>query len=486
MIKIDEVLKEDYQKWKNREYIFEKINGEYKGITFGDFIEKSIYLAEYLLSINLKNKRIMLFSENSINWMITDIAVMSYVGENVTVSKEWKLDDIEYAIELLKLDCVIYSKSKEKIINQLKDKYCDIIYICIEDDFEKIFETGKKINQNKTNMFDFETIDYDKCVKIIFTSGTSSMPKAVKLSFKNIFAGVYPLSLRAKFNESDVCYLFLPLSHTYGNIYNFIYSLIYGYQIYLSTSTKEIPKELIEVNPTIFCAVPLIYVNMFNNFKDNLKSVFGNRIKYLFCGGANWDYNIRRYYKEIGLDLYEAYALSETASSFAIEYQNDSDYKSVGTIFENIDVKIINKDENGCGEIIVKGENVFLEYANNEIETKQAFTEAGYFITGDIGYIDDKNRLYIVGRKKKILLNGKGENISIERVSEKLKNVSKNITNVKLFFKEEKLNCVIYMKSEDTTDWKKIIEEYNDKCPKYEKIDEYKVLVDSLDVRLKQ
>lgn len=486
MIRIEEILKNDYQKWKNNDYVFEKENGTYMGITFGNFIEKSLYLSEYLLSKGLKGKKIMIFSENSINWMITDIAVMSYVGESVTISKEWKYDDLDYAISLLNIDCIIYSVSKKEIIAQIKNKYSNILYICMQEEYGEIFNIGKDLNNKKKEMFDFESKSYDECVKVIFTSGTSAMPKAVKLSFKNIFSGVKSLSLRAQLNENDICYLFLPLTHTYGNIYNFIYSLIFGFKIYLSSSTQEIPKELLEVNPTIFCSVPLIYINMYNNAKDNLTKVFGNRIRYLFCGGANWDKNIRKFYKECGLNLLEAYALSETASSFAIEYSNNDDYESVGTIFEDIDVKVIDKDENGHGEIVVKGDNVFLGYANNEEETKKAFTDDGYFKTGDIGFVDNKNKLYIVGRKKKVLLGNNGEVISINRITNKIKEASKNITDIKLFIKNEKLNCAIYLKYEDSVNWESVINDYNNCCPKYERIEEYQIIKDSVETRLKQ
>ena len=105
MIKIEEILKNDYEKWKNREYIFEKKNEKYESITFGNFIENVVYLADYLIDKNLKNKKIVIFSENSINWMISDIAIMSYVGESVTVSKEWKYDELREALNFLDIDC---------------------------------------------------------------------------------------------------------------------------------------------------------------------------------------------------------------------------------------------------------------------------------------------------------------------------------------------------------------------------------------------
>lgn len=226
MIKIEEILKEAYFKWKDREYVFEKKDEEYESITFGNFIENSVYLADYLIGKNLRNKKIIIFSENSIDWMISDVAIMSYVGESVTVSEEWKYEELQEILNFLDIGCIIYSNEKKSIIEKVKLEYPNMIYICMEDDFEKILKEGKDINSKKNDMFYFESKNIDSCSKIIFTSGTTSSPKAVMLSLKNIFSGYESLRRRVKFNETDVCYLFLPLTHTYGNIYNFLFSLI--------------------------------------------------------------------------------------------------------------------------------------------------------------------------------------------------------------------------------------------------------------------
>ena len=485
MIKINEIIRDDYIKWYNKDYIFEKCNGIFKSITFGNFIEKTIYLSEFLIKNNLKNKRVMIYAENSINWMIADLAITAYVGESVLISKEWKYDDIDYAIDLLNINCIIFSKSKKEVINEIKNKYFNVIYLCM-DDFEEIFKIGKSLNNLKQNMFNFKNKNNDECSKIIFTSGTSAMPKAVKLSLKNIYSCYNALSLRASTNENDTAYLFLPLSHAYANITNFMYSLVSGCKIYLSSSIQSIQSELLEINPTIFCSVPLIYIKMYNYSKENLYNLFGDKIKFLYCGGVSWDKNIRKYYKKIGLNIIEAYGSTETSSLISIEYPNKDDFESVGTIIEDINVKIIDKDINGNGEIVVKGDNVFLGYANNDKETKNAFTNDGYFKTGDIGYIDIYNRLYIIGRKKNVLIGSNGENISVERISMKIKELNKNITNVKIFMKNGKLNCIIYLKQMECIDWEYIINKYNSGCPNYENIDSYKVILDTVDERLKQ
>lgn len=485
MIKIEELLKHDYAKWKDREYIYEKINGNYKSITFGNFIEKSVYFAEYLLSKELKDKKIVIFADNSIKWMIADIAIMAYVGESVTISKEWKYEQVFETLSFLDISCLIYDNSKKEIIDKIKKDFPNIIYISIEVDFEKVINIGKEINLLKEDMFNFEPKDIDKCSKIIFTSGTTSSPKAVMLSLKNIFAGYNSLERRCDFDEKDICYLFLPLTHTYGNIYNFIYSLISGYKIYLASSISNICKELLEVNPTIFCGVPLIYMKLYENYKENIDKAFGNNIKYLFSGGAYFNEKVRKIYKDKKLNLMEAYALSETASSLAIEYPYSDDTKSVGTIFEDIDVKINESDENGVGEIIVKGDNIFLGYANNKELTNLAFTNDGYFKTGDIGYIEN-NKIYICGRKKKIIIGSNGEKITPEIIEEKIKKLNSIITNVKVFIRQGKLVANVYIKEETNIDWKILFNSLNETLPKYERIKEFEIIIDSLEKRLKQ
>ena len=122
-----------------------------------------------------------------------------------------------------------------------------------------------------------------------------------------------------------------------------------------------------------------------------------------------------------------------TSSSFSIDYPDKRDDYSCGIIFESIDAKIYEPNEEGIGEIIVKGDNVFLGYLDEKL-TKEVFDENGYFHTGDMGYIKD-NKLYLKGRKKKILIASNGENIDVDQLSKILMSINDNITNVKLFLK---------------------------------------------------
>lgn len=472
---IYETLLKNEVKYKARDYIYEKKDGKFLPISYSGFLEKTRKIAHYLLEKGKKGEKIIIFSNNSIDLMAIDLAIACYVGVSIIVSKEWKEDDLKEAITFLDVSCVIYSNSKETIIKNLKQENLTVDYISIEDDLNNINSQTNKDLPQKGN---------DECVKIVFSSGTTGYPKAVMLSFKNIFAGLPSLKRRVILTEEDSTYLFLPLNHTYGCIYNFYYSLVIGYKIYLASSIQKLGEELQETNPTIFCAVPVIYRTFYEKSKHLLGQAFGKNIKYLFCGGAKLDKEILRTYKEQNLTILEAYALSETASSLSIDYANDKEEESVGTIFEDIEVKIANEDESGYGEIIVKGDNVFLGYANNQTLTNQVMKD-GYFYTGDIGYIKD-NKIYLIGRKKEILIGENGENISKEKLEEKIKRKDSNINKVKVYWKNNKLSCTIYLKEKENKNWDHFIENLNKSLPKYENIKTYNVVMDSVEQRLKQ
>ena len=470
---IKDLLELNSERFKDDNYIYEKNNGKYIPHTHKQFIKDVYNFAGYLQHLGLEGKKIAIYAENSYNYMVADLAIMGYIGICTTLSKEWKLYDLCNAISILKLDAFIYSSSKKDTILKLKEKYPNIVYIQIEDILE-IRDYDLKNN----------VIDKNKCSKIIFSSGTTGLPKPVMLSQKNMFTNWDNLYKRAPMNHTDICYLFLPLNHTYAGICNFLYSLISGMTIYLCSSTQKIFDEIQEVKPTVFCAVPLIYEKLYSIcLKNKLdpKLVLGGNIKYLFSGGAFFNPKIRKYFKEKGLNLYEAYGLTETSSLISVEYPNKNDFYSVGTIFENIDLKIEKPDEKGVGEIIVKGDNISNGYFENKELTDKVFDNNGFFHTGDLGYVKD-NKLFIVGRKKRMILLSNGENVFPDNI-EQLFNDYELINKVKVYEKNKIIFATIYVN--DEIDISSIIEEVNSKLPKYSRIQDYEVVKDNIEARIK-
>ncbi len=404
-----DILKTDYQKWANKPFVYEKTQDEYQASTFGEIIEKAVYLAEALLTLGLADQNILIYGPNSVNWMIADLAVMSFVGSSTGTSPKLDYNALSEIAKRLSVKAIIYDANLQSTIDQLKPHFNDVLFISMTDDFDALIKKGAQLNKKRAHLLDFNYRPTDIFVKGVLTSGTTGEPKIVMLSQQNIFYGWPFLERRAALNSADVCYLFLPLYHTYGAIYNFIYALISGMQIYLSSAVSNIVAELRQVNPTVFCAVPVIYLDIYNNAKDSIATVFGNNIKYLFTGGSKLDADVIQFYRDAGLNLMAAYALSETASSLAIDYPYEEDPTSQGTVFEDLDVMIDTPDEAGYGEILVKGDNLFLGYYGDESATKNSFNSAGYFKTGDIGRLDQNRRIFILARKDDLIVSPNGK-----------------------------------------------------------------------------
>ena len=234
------------------------------------------------------------------------------------------------------------------------------------------------------------------------------------LSLNNIISCIDCFEKRLKFCDCDIFYLFLPMYHAYGGIYNFLYSFMYGASIYLCSDKKKIFDEILTINPTIVCCVPIIFERIYSKYGENVKKVFGKNIRCIFCAGANFDFKLKKIFKS-NFNLIEAYGLSETTSVISEEYLNDDIDESVGTIYESIQVKILDADLDGYGEIAVKGDNVFIGYDGDMDIYKQCFTTDGFFKTGDIGKIC-ANKIFYKYRKgtNNKLINGTFKNRIIE------------------------------------------------------------------------
>ena len=472
---LNEFLKEDYTKWGERPYLHEMCDGSYSTVTFGEYIERVNYFAAYLISKGYKGKNIGIYSPNSIAWMIFDVAVMNYVGMSVGLSKEWTSDNLSYAIDKCDIVCLFYGKELEDKVDVVRDKFPETEFICIEDEWDNCIAEGKSLSNG---VFKLDPRDPDIPAKIVFTSGTTSFPKAVMLSINNVFSGWETLGRRVQILPEDICYLFLPLNHTYGSIYNFIYSLVYGYEIYLTFDIRNMAQEMMQIRPTVFSAVPLVYMKLYEGAKAygiTLKQIMGGRMKYTFCGGARLAPEIRDQYMAEGFYLMNAYALSETSSGFSIDYPGDEILDSVGTLAEDVDACVKDPDEEGWGELAIKGANIFKGYYKDEEATRKCFSDDGYFLTGDIGKIVN-NHVYVRGRKDTRITLINGENISTSLISERVKKLSDTVVHVKVYIQNEYLTCDIYVKDDGLSlDWESLINDLNENVSRYERIMRYNI-----------
>lgn len=182
-VAIQDVLKENLKKWGNRNFIYTRVGNEFIPKTVENTIKDIWALSESLLNLELENKHILIYGENSYEWCISDLAIMGFVGVTVAANKEWKEYDLENIITIANVECIIYSNTKKEVIENIKKKF-DIKYISMQDDLPLLLEKGYELLEQKVNREDFKKRSTDEMCKIVFTSGTTSTSKAVMLCRK--------------------------------------------------------------------------------------------------------------------------------------------------------------------------------------------------------------------------------------------------------------------------------------------------------------
>ena len=475
---LDTYLREDYKKWGDRDYLFELHGDKYVPTTYADFIERVNYFAAYLKDQGFGGKNIGIYGPNSIRWLIADVAIIGYVGCSVGFSKDWSYENASYSVNKADLACLIYDEAMSAVTDRLKEEHPDIRFISMQNDFDECVEEGRKLCGS---LFDVQPSDEDTPAKIVFTSGTTSFPKAVMLSVRNIFSGWRTLGRRVQLGENDRCYLFLPLNHTYGSIYNYMYSLVFGYSVYLANNVHDMPREMAIAQPTVFSGVPKIFTRFHEASLASgisLSALFGGKMKYLFSGGAMLSQEMRKAYLKEGMYMMNAYGLSETSSGFCIDYPEEVDLNSAGTLMEDIEAVVLDPDDEGYGELAVKGDLIFKGYYGDEEATARMFNKDGYFLTGDIGIIRNK-KVYLKCRKDTLISLPNGENVSAKKIEERVRTLSSDISSVKVYVRDDKLCTDIFLKEgsdkADSTNWDELIDRLNSEVSGYERIGKYHI-----------
>ncbi len=412
MKSIAQYLAEDMEKWGGLPYISTKRDGVFVHRSFAEVIGDVRDLAKALTAEGIGGN-VMLYSPNSYEWMIADLSIMGYVGTCVPIDKEWTANDILNTLGVIDISALMYSKAKAGVIDEVRAQHPDIRYICIEDEFSSLLEMGSRLMSLPRPRNNVE-----ETAMILFTSGTTNRPKAIPLTQANLFNNWETLYKRTPMTTADVTYIFLPLNHVYAGVANFLYTIISGMHIYLSSDPSLIVQEMMEIRPTIVCTVPLILNRIHAEMSEPVLQML-REIRFLYCGGSFTDPEIKRWFIENGVTLLEAYGTTETSSVVSLSLPDDDDIECNGVVFENLDVRIIDPDENGVGEIIIGGGSVSKGYiSRNDVYSE--FDSEGFYHTGDLGYIDDKRRLYVKGRKKRMIITANGKNIYVDELEQLL------------------------------------------------------------------
>ena len=426
-----------------------------KPYTWGEISDKILILSKKIEEVIKNQDRCLLLSENRPEWLISDLAIMNAGGISVPIFTTYADSDYKYILEDCKPSVIIVSNQTQfdKIKNYLNSEIKLIIsfekinYPSLI--FEEIFNDTKHIDTIENI-----TISRNSIACIIYTSGTSGNPKGVVLSHGGILSnceGALDV-LKPITGDNEIVFLtWLPLSHSYEHTVQFIQILL-GAKIYYAESLDKLIPNMNIAKPTIMTAVPRFYQNLFNkinlNFKiqkglkkilinktielgikklNNLKlslienilnffcevlvrkkirNQFGGHLRAFVSGGGALDKNIGEFLNAIGLPTLQGYGLTEASPVVSCNLPNKIKIDTVGPIFSTNQVRIAQD-----GEILVKGENIMIGYWNKKKETDEVIKD-GWLHTGDIGELDKEGYLKITDRKKDIIVNFGGENIS--------------------------------------------------------------------------
>ncbi len=239
MKSICEYIEEDKKKWESLPYIAVKKDGQFVSRTFGEVMEDVQCLARALISEGVRGN-VMLYSQNSCEWAVADLAVLGYVGVFVPIDSEWTAFDISNTLSVIEINTVLYERSKRSVIEELRKKYPAIRFICIEESFPKLIKDGK----NAAPLIGKR--DINETAMILFTSGTTNRPKAIPLTQKNLLHNWNALYARTPMTSADISYIFLPLNHVYAGVANFLYTIISGMSIYLCSDRSKMLEEMLE------------------------------------------------------------------------------------------------------------------------------------------------------------------------------------------------------------------------------------------------
>ena len=462
---------------KDSPYLWRKVEGKFLSLSWLEVQKKVNALAKGLISLGiLKGDRVVILSENRPEWQIADLAIMSIGGITVPAYTTSTTSDYKHIINHSEARCIIVSSNDLalKAIPATLNSKCKNV-ILIDEDKKKFDEPlyftnwNDLIEQNNNSKNDNDLEENIKSQKrtdtacIIYTSGTGGSPKGVMLSHGAMLincSGAQELLKNLISDLSEIRFLsWLPLSHSYEHTLQF-YEMGIGAQIYYAEGIDKLLVNMSEVKPHFMTAVPRFYDSLHTRISQGLKKQgklsqlffsttlklgkkeynnqkmtsmekvlngimdkivrkkvnkrFGGSLRALVSGGAALNYEVGLYLTALGLPLLQGYGQTETAPVVSANPPERIKLDTVGTIFKGTEVKIAED-----GEILVRGENIMNGYWNDPKATSSTIVD-GWVHTGDIGEFDEDSYLKITDRKKDIIVNAGGDNISPSRVEEKL------------------------------------------------------------------
>lgn len=444
-------------------------DNEYRGITYRQVNEDRKALGSAMLDLGIsKDDKVIILAETRYEWYITYLATVCGLAIIAPMDKELPANEVENLINRSGANTIFYSRSQEDkllgIADNIKQVKNLVSYDLPTENSSKLagedkdlfflwdlINTGNSIRANGNTQYDNLPIDPRALAVLLFTSGTTAKSKAVMLCHDNLCVNIYDVCLTVEFDKNDTLLSVLPLHHTFEATAGFLLPLSRGGKIAMNDGLRHIAKNLQQSKTSILIAVPLLLETLHKtilrkatgdakvakkyklglslakalnkiklNFNDKIFAEIhkglGGHLRLLVCGGAAIEPQILADFNDWGITAIQGYGVTECSPIISNNRPKYKEHASAGLPTPHAEVKIINEDENGIGEIIARGPNVMLGYYEDPEKTAEAIDSEGFYHTGDYGYIDDRGFIYITGRKANIIVTKNGKNIFPEEI----------------------------------------------------------------------
>ncbi len=478
---IPAILKENADRFRDRTAISYKKHGVYLSLTYAEFYERVLQLARGLCKVGMKNgDKVAIFSENRLGWAISDFGIQSGGGITVPIYATNTGEQAAYVINHCGARIVFVStKAQYEKLLEIKDQIPDVELVISYERFMgslsfpvytqyQLSEVSTPISAEEREQIEerIAQIGHDDILTVIYTSGTTGPPKGVILTQYNVISNVtYGIRRIRGLDPNETFLSFLPLSHILERTGGYYVALMSGKHIAFAEDVKNVVENMAEIQPTFMISVPRLFEKVYSRIHESVHQMsplrkamfhygvktgrdyvnrkyvdkvpvgllglkyklfdrlvfrkvrnrFGGKLRGMICGGAPLDKTINEFMWAIGIPVFNGYGLTETSPVVTLSSIDEVRFDSVGRKIDETELKVAED-----GELLVKGPQVMRSYFRNEKATAEAF-EDGWFKTGDIAHIDEHGFVYIVDRKKEIIVTAGGKNIAPQPIENELK-----------------------------------------------------------------
>lgn len=438
----------------------------FKTMTYAEFKAEQNAIGAALIERGFKGSKIAVIGENSHRWALSYYSVVCGVGVIVPIDRNLEPGEITNLLERADVEAIFSSPKLTPTVVPLLDKLPLVKQVIImaapNDEVDELITDNRLITmsqlvaegkelvaEGKQGYIDAQ-INADDLSTILFTSGTTGLAKGVMLSHRNLSQNVFNMSKYVHIPEAGRVLDVLPMHHVYEMTCTVMTSFYQGATVVICEGLKYIQKNFVEAECNIMLGVPLIFENIYRKIWTNAEKsgstdklrraigmsmkldlrnnravtkrlfkavhgIFGESLHLLIAGGAAIDPNVIAEFEAMGLPMMQGYGMTENSPIIAVNQDRYGKAASVGKPMPGTEVRIIDKDSSGIGEVICKGPSVMMGYYKDAENTAKTIKD-GWLYTGDYGYFDEDGFLYITGRKKNVIVTKGGKNIFPEEV----------------------------------------------------------------------